>query len=918
VKKFLKYSVLLLVCGLILSLLIPFFVPLDKYKVIASQKVKEAIGRQLEINGPISLSLLPNPKINLKDIKLSSIPGAHYPSLFQAKEVTASVSLFSLLTGNIVISEIEVNNPVINLEYMANGSASWDFSTPVSPEKSSIGESSKSQGKSELYINSLKILEAKINYIEISSVGSDLKVFEIDNLQIKNFRGPNNLTCEFSSTNKDYILKGDIKEDKETLTLKASVNILKEEINLSGNFDPKTVIFIGKLELKGDAKNLRNFIPTLNIDDNIKHKLTLNINADKNLVKVTDIDINFGELTAKGSSNYNIKKNEADLTLKLNPGNADIILTPVARADKGLHEKIYIKATALEPIISALKISTKDLPASIINQSFSFSTNLTYLDHELLLKEINLTMDKASLSGSFTLKNWEKDLSVAYDLNTNYLKVFTGLFAIDLPVNIDDLQIKGETAKIKDTFKTDNTVIAAKTTNIIKGDIILGDDIKPSLTLTSSGNNLGQTLGQLQKSTPNSELGSYSLSAKIEGDLKKLVEISVDKSTFSLNNTPLNINGLLSLNLSNAKPKILLNLKMSTLNLGGITSSNPSPITSNLKGNTEEPSSTSRWSRSKIDLSFLKKIDGDAAITTQKVIKGELVLDSIKAVIKLTDGILYLKSLSGNLYGGHLEASGQVTSEQSQTASFKASLKGAHLKNMIPHGRKIKVTEGTVNFDADLRTSGQTEYQYISNLFGNAQLTAVNGRVSGFDLQKILNSLKNIKNLDSFLTSLDSSFSGGETSFNQLAIDTNIKDGIANITKCNLDVPSANMAATGNINLPKYTIDVNSTINIDMKSMPPLKAHIYGFLDNPQHKLDTKALQEHLIKNVLTNVIDNIRKNKKPEDILKGIIGGGTGNDENSSKQPVDPHPESTPSEQKNPAKELESQVKKQLKGLFK
>ena len=916
-KKFFKYSVLLLFCALILLLLIPFFVPLDKYKVIASQKVKEAIGRELEINGPMSLSLLPNPEIKIKDIKLSSIPGAHYPSLFEAKEVTASVSLFSLLTGNIVISEIEVNNPVINLEHMTNGSSSWDFSKSVSPEKNSNGESSKNQEKSELYINSLKVIEAKINYIEATNTDSDLKVFEIDNLQIKNFRGPNNLTCEFYSTNKDYNIKGEVKEDKEVMALKANVTILKEEINLSGNFDPQTIAFIGKLQLEGDAKNLKNLIPNLNIEDNVKHKLALNINADKNLVKVTDIEINFGELIAKGSSNYNIEKNEADLTLKLNPGNADIILTPLARTDKGLHEKIYIKAAALEPIISALKFSTKDLPVSIISQPFSFSTNLSYLGQQLLLKDINLMVDKASLSGSLALKNWDKDLSIAYDLNTNYLKSFTGLFAIDLPVNIDELQIKGETTKIKDKFRTDNIIIAAKTTNIIKGDIILGDNIKPSLTLLSAGNNLGQTLGKLQKSTLNSGLGNYSLSAKVEGDFKKLIEVSIDKSIFSLNNTPLNINGLLSLNLSNTKPKILLNLKMSTLNLDGITSSNTSPTTSNLNAKNEQSVSTYPWSKSKIDLSFFNKIDGDAAITIQKVIKGELLFDNIKTVVKLTDGILHLKSLSGNLYGGHLEASGQVTSEQSQGASLKASLKGAHLKNMIPGGKKIKVAEGKVNFDTDLKTSGQTEYQYISNLFGNARLTATNGKISGFDLQKILNSLKNIKNLDSFLKNLDSSFSGGETSFNELEIDTNIKDGIANITKCNLDVPSVNMAAIGNVNLPKYTIDVNSTINIDIKSMPPLKAHIYGTLDNPQHKLDTKALQEHLIKNVLTNVIDNIRKNKKPEDILKGIIGGGTENDKNLSPEPASSQ-ESNPIEQKSPAKELESQVKKQLKGLFK
>lgn len=96
----------------------------------------------------------------------------------------------------------------------------------------------------------------------------------------------------------------------------------------------------------------------------------------------------------KVSPNYNIKKKEADLFLKRNPGDVDIIFTPFAKTNKGLHQKIYIKVATLEPIISALKISTKGLPSCIIKQSFSFATNLTYLNQELLCKGINFTINK--------------------------------------------------------------------------------------------------------------------------------------------------------------------------------------------------------------------------------------------------------------------------------------------------------------------------------------------------------------------------------------------------------------------------------------------------------------------------------------------------------------------------------------------
>lgn len=602
---------------------------------MANEKVKEAIGRQLEINGSMILSLLPSPEIKIQDIKLSSIPGAHFPSLLEAKELKVSLSIFSLLTGNIVISGIQINEPVINLERMANDSASWEFSKNTPSIKESSTEESSEKKKEDslsLYINSFKILGAKINYIETNKTGSftsNTSNITIDKLEIINFHGPDNLACEFYSTGKGYNIKGNVKEDKDVIVLNTNMDFSKEKINLSGNYDRNNISFIGKLRLEGDAEIFREIIQD---DENLSHKLTFDISADKKLVKITDIDINFGKLSAKGSSNYDIVQNKADLTLKLNPGNIDIIITPSTLSEKGLNEKISIKAASLEPIITALKIE-KLLPAGILNKAFSFGASLSYLDQNLFLNDIVLNIDKANLNGNFGIKNWDKDLSVSYDLKTNSLLAFASLLGLDLPVNIDDLQIKGETIKAKDLIKTDSIIMVAKTTNIIKGNVILGHTIKPSLTLVSSGTNLGQSLGILLKSTPNTLLGNYSLSTKIDGDSKNIIEIHIDKSSFALKNTPLNITGLLSLNLTNIKPKISANLTIPSLNIGDNPSNDSS--TSNLKNGAKagNPSPTHHWSNDKMDLSFLNTADADITITIQNIIKGDLVFDNIKTVL---------------------------------------------------------------------------------------------------------------------------------------------------------------------------------------------------------------------------------------------------------------------------------------------
>jgi uncharacterized protein involved in outer membrane biogenesis len=115
------------------------------------------------------------------------------------------------------------------------------------------------------------------------------------------------------------------------------------------------------------------------------------------------------------------------------------------------------------------------------------------------------------------------------------------------------------------------------------------------------------------------------------------------------------------------------------------------------------------WSKDTIDLPLLNKFDGDLTLTIQKIIKGSLIFDNIKTTILLANGVLDIKSLNGNLYGGTLIATGKISSQVNQPVSFKASIKDAELKNIVPQGGKIKVTQGVVNCVLDLKTKGQSQ-----------------------------------------------------------------------------------------------------------------------------------------------------------------------------------------------------------------
>ncbi len=131
---------------LIVALLIaPSFFDLNKFKPQLVAEVKKATGRDLVVDGPISLSLLPSPTVNVTDVKFLNLPGSKNPNMVEIKSVTVKPSLFALLGGNIEVSSVTLVEPKIVLEVNAQGKPNWEFTPSVEEAKPAAPKPSSSK-----------------------------------------------------------------------------------------------------------------------------------------------------------------------------------------------------------------------------------------------------------------------------------------------------------------------------------------------------------------------------------------------------------------------------------------------------------------------------------------------------------------------------------------------------------------------------------------------------------------------------------------------------------------------------------------------------------------------------------------------------------------------------------------------------
>ena len=114
--------------ALIVALLaLPSLIDISAYKPEIVAQAKRATGRDLVIDGPISLSLLPMPAVRLDGVRFLNATGSKDPIMVEAKSIVVQPSLLALLIGTVEASEVTLVDPRVVLEVDAEGQPNWAF-----------------------------------------------------------------------------------------------------------------------------------------------------------------------------------------------------------------------------------------------------------------------------------------------------------------------------------------------------------------------------------------------------------------------------------------------------------------------------------------------------------------------------------------------------------------------------------------------------------------------------------------------------------------------------------------------------------------------------------------------------------------------------------------------------------------------
>jgi len=447
-KSFFKwiiiFAVVLIVVVIGALLIAPRFIDTAQFKAPVEHYVSEATGRPVSIGDDIALSLFPWAGISFSDLNIGNDTGFEEKHFLSVNAAGVRVKLLPLLSREVLVDRIIINEPHVSLITDKKGRVNWNFSRETIEEKTTAASGSSTPD--ELPITSLLVEKIRVTngFVTITDHrdSTHREISDI-NLALDNVSFDQPIDVALSAVTDQMPLSiegqfGPIGDPSKLETIALNVQIqLLDHLNarVTGRLDTINDIPSADLDLNVDEFSLRTLADTLKLDlpptadPKVLNKLglTAHIKADAESVKISDsklvLDdsiINF-TLTARGFDKPDLRFN-----LALDRINADRYLPPAVEDSNGdktsaSPTKTPSQKTDYAPLRTMILNGIVTIGTLVVNNATLDSTQLTITAGNglLMLDPINVALYQGTVKGSaamdFKGDRPKTDLELAVD-----------------------------------------------------------------------------------------------------------------------------------------------------------------------------------------------------------------------------------------------------------------------------------------------------------------------------------------------------------------------------------------------------------------------------------------------------------------------------------------------------------------------
>lgn len=353
------------------ALAAPSFIDWNQYRDQIATRVEEAVGRAVVIAGDVDFHLLPSPSLSASQVRIANPAGASSPALLQLGSLEIRVAFAPLLRGDILVRSLVLQDPVFDLEMLADGRPNW--SVAASGQRSRLSVESLARS-SDLKIDTFVVRNGTLTFRN-AAAGTLERVTGVNaNVTARALNGPflADGTFAYRGVPARFALNSGAVVENRPVALRLELTLAEsDKVDLRGTLSEPSAagVFTGTVAVDGTnfaaaaerwrkAFQSASTAPVFAVPFHFAAQTTLAL-AEAGL---NDIDLRLGDFLAKGALNATFgARPRVDATFAAGQLDADAILARVARERRPNLPQTAAAPFALPEIDGAIELSVEAL-----------------------------------------------------------------------------------------------------------------------------------------------------------------------------------------------------------------------------------------------------------------------------------------------------------------------------------------------------------------------------------------------------------------------------------------------------------------------------------------------------------------------------------------------------------------------------